>query len=235
MRLLVLFLCESNEDLLERRLRHRVVIDFRRLVLGRFHRLDGVKDFPQFHLRIHHSKFNLRIVRFDHFGVQITVRRLERSQHVVPLALRESQIDRVSLAESRFEMLKRAETLEFTAHHDTDAIAQRFALLHGVRREHDGASGGHGRDDVPHETSRLRIHACGRFVQEDDLWFTHERERDGQFTLVPAAVRASLSIGVPGQIHAFEKLRRHLWNFLWGHSANGGVEFNVFPSREIRL
>ena len=149
---------------------------------------------------------------------------------MVPLALLESQIDRVSLAESRFEMLKRPRHLNSPL----TMIPMRFscfALLHGVRRERwcvrrSWTNG------VPHETSRLRINACGRFVQEDDLWFTHERGATDSLRLFPPlyvpACRSAYLVKSMRSRSASSPL-----NFLWGHSANGGVE--LMCSRAVKF
>ena len=43
-------------------------------------------------------------------------------------------------------------------------------------------------DHVPHESSRVRVHASRWFVQTNKLCVSHQRDRHAQFTLVSSAV-----------------------------------------------
>ena len=64
-------------------------------------------------------------------------------------------------------MLHRSETLKLSVHHDGQAGAQRLALLHAVRRQHDQAARfDHVIQRVPQEAVGAWIHA-GRLLHQN--------------------------------------------------------------------
>jgi len=77
--------------------------------------------------------FNSVGVRFHDFKTGNLRRIYRRHDLVAPPGL-EPQVDAVPLGKAVLQVLQRPEARKTPADHDSDAVAQRFALLHGVRR-----------------------------------------------------------------------------------------------------
>mmetsp|Transcript_12932 Transcript_12932/g.35473 ORF Transcript_12932/g.35473 Transcript_12932/m.35473 type:complete len:258 (-) Transcript_12932:5318-6091(-) len=185
LRLLVLRRREPDEHLLERRLRHRVVIHQASLVgsrrrrhgifavdvhdgLRRFrHRanlLDRREDLPQLGgAAVVDAELELGVVALHDLRVNSFLN--DGVVHDPGESGLEPDVHGVPFAEPVLQVLQGPEALELPADHDPDAVAQRLAFLHRVRREHDGPTLGTRGDDVPHEPTRLWIHAGGRLVE----------------------------------------------------------------------
>mmetsp|Transcript_8492 Transcript_8492/g.17583 ORF Transcript_8492/g.17583 Transcript_8492/m.17583 type:complete len:469 (-) Transcript_8492:2286-3692(-) len=145
------------------------------------------------------------------------------------------EVEGVALREAVLDVLQRAQHAELPADHDADAVAQRLALLHRVRRQHHAPVGHGGGDDVPHEAARLRVHAGGGLVEQHHGGVPDERNAHAQLALVAAAVAPGLPVGVPRQVHPLQQRRHHLLNVLMGHAADGGVEAEVLARGHVGL
>mmetsp|Transcript_16754 Transcript_16754/g.57189 ORF Transcript_16754/g.57189 Transcript_16754/m.57189 type:complete len:745 (-) Transcript_16754:3551-5785(-) len=195
---------EPHEYLLQRRLRDGVVLHLEavRVIAPEF--LDGGEEPAELLARAVDVVLHLRLLRLHHRGVgqlgrgpllQLGQRiRLDADLHVVPAAV------------LVLEVLHGAEAAEAALHHDAQVVAQRLALLHGVGRKHDGAALQRAADDVPHEAARLRVHARGGLVEQDDGGVTHERDGHGQLPLVAAAVAAARAVRVALKVHLLDQL-----------------------------
>mmetsp|Transcript_85266 Transcript_85266/g.231030 ORF Transcript_85266/g.231030 Transcript_85266/m.231030 type:complete len:328 (+) Transcript_85266:842-1825(+) len=101
-------------------------------------------------------------------------------------------------------MLVGADAAQPASDHDANSRAQRLGLLHVVRREHHGAllpGRRHVADDVPHQPPCCGVHARARLVQQDERRRAHQRDRQRQLSLVPAAEghRHLVHVGTEGQ------------------------------------
>ena len=75
---------------------------------------------------------------------------------------------REALHELVFQVLRTAEASEPAVYHDREACAQRFALVHAVRRDDQAAAfGADAAQRVPQQSPGDWVHAGRRFVEED--------------------------------------------------------------------
>lgn len=82
-------------------------------------------------------------------------------------------------------MLCAAETGEPAVDHDGESGAQRLALLHAVRGEHDGAALPDGpQNALPQKAARGRVHAARRLVQENERRVADQRDCCRQLSFV---------------------------------------------------
>ncbi len=71
--------------------------------------------------------------------------------------------------------------------HDRDPITERLGLVHVMRREHNRAAvGPESREQLPELATRLRIEACRRLVEKQQVRITRERARHREALLLAA-------------------------------------------------
>ena len=55
--------------------------------------------------------------------------------------------------------------------HDGDPVCEQIGLIHVVRRQHEHTAGLGTAKELPEGAARGRIHAGGRLIEEDRLWW----------------------------------------------------------------
>lgn len=105
------------------------------------------------------------------------------------------QLKFLTFREFILEMLRRSDALEAAVDHDGESRAERLALLHAVRGEHEGAAGAaRGPHGAPHLPLGGRVHARRRLVHEHEPRAPQQRHRRAQLALVPSRVLLHLCV-----------------------------------------
>ena len=129
---------------------------------------------------------------------------LRQLLQLVVLRLPHLDFDFVAHAELVLDVLRAAHAAEdASAHHDAQLGRQRLRFFHRVGRQNDRRLLVALRDflhDLPHEAPRLRVHAGGGLVKQDDGRVADEGHRDGELSLVAAAERAGQLVPVVLQV-----------------------------------
>mmetsp|Transcript_6528 Transcript_6528/g.23271 ORF Transcript_6528/g.23271 Transcript_6528/m.23271 type:complete len:1459 (-) Transcript_6528:109-4485(-) len=150
--------------------------------------------------------------------------------HHVLVGVLQPDLREVALAEALLEVLHGAEAAQAAADHDADARAQRLALLHRVRRQHDRhalALRRHRRNQVPHEAARDGVHARRRLVEEQQRRIADHRDRHAQLALVAAAQRPRALVRELAQLHVRDLVRHHVRHLVLRHALDVREQLQV--------
>ena len=103
-----------------------------------------------------------------------------------------------------------------TAVHDGEHVAQKLRLLHVVRGQHNGAPlGADLIDQSPQVAPRLRIEACGRFIQKQNLGVVDQRECEQAALALTAGELGDVAIQKGLELADGDKLLE--WAGAWIH------------------
>ena len=157
-RFFLLLFREMNEDLFERRFAACILTNGEFLLVV-FHETEHLTNGrPLAFLFARKAEFERIPVCFEHLhfrpclcqlGLESVLRRSTGHIHV----------ELVTIAVHILQMRRRTQTAQTTTHHDADATAQCFTLLHGMSRQDHTAMLHRRGNQIPHETTTARIHA----------------------------------------------------------------------------
>mmetsp|Transcript_19596 Transcript_19596/g.40920 ORF Transcript_19596/g.40920 Transcript_19596/m.40920 type:complete len:256 (-) Transcript_19596:2021-2788(-) len=141
----------------------------------------------------------------------------------------------VTYTKSLFEEKGRSSATKFSVGHNGDPVTEQVGFVHEVGGENNGAALLHLPNDVPSEPARVRVHAGGGLVEEDDLAASDESYSDAELPLHAATQLLALRICLLGESNLcnhFSDLRLHLAR---GHTLEGREEHEVLPDGKIRV
>ena len=132
---------------------------------------------------------------------------LSQLLQLVVLRLPHLDFDFVAHAELVLDVLRAAHAAEdASSDHDAELGRQRLRFFHRVGRQNDRrllVALRYFLDDLPHEAPRLRVHAGGGLVKQDDGRVADEGHGDGELSLVATTERAGELVSVILQVQVF--------------------------------
>ena len=121
---------------------------------------------------------------------------------------------------------KRTDAPEISIDLNGNLGGEGLCFLHGVGSEDDRtllALRGDPGDHIPHEPARLRVHACGGLVEENDGGVADHGDGHRELSPVSSRKLASLYVLEAFQVHLLELLLNQLELHLRRDALDGGV------------
>ena len=147
--------------------------------------------------------------------------------------LGESQ--RVAHAVALLQEQRGADTVQLAGRHHGDTVAEQIRLVHKVRRQHDQSALLRVLEKLPRSAARLRVHARGRLVQEDDLRAADERHREAQLALHAAGQRLGFGVHLLLEPREADHLRSLLLDLLVAEPFEQRNKLDVLDDAEVRV